>query len=269
MMYAIEDVGPETLDIFLRCLHVEEPPDPVMMDLRAEWHHRMKEHGLRAKVLRQDDGQIAGMFQYIPIEHSNYLGEGLMAILCMWVHGYDHYIGDVQGRGMGRLMLEEVERDSRASGFKGVAVWGKDFPYWNPISFYEHMGYERVDQSGQDVLAWKRFTPDALPPQFPRQKKDLPDTPRKVNLAVFDSGWCGGGVYFRNVVVANAVKGLDDKIDLLNVDTSDRALLDEWGISSGLYIDGEPFGQDGPPLNAEKLRAVILARYAVLEEEDR
>jgi len=39
-----------------------------------------------------------------------------------------------------------------------------DVPYWNPISFYVHMGYERVDQSGEVVLAWKRLRGDAGPP---------------------------------------------------------------------------------------------------------
>ena len=264
----MEEVGAGTEDIFLRCLHVEEPADPVMMRLRRDWHHRMKEKGLRAKVVRQEDGRVAGLCQYMPIEHSNYLGEGLMAILCMWVHGYEHYIGDVQGNGMGRLMLAEVERDSCESGFKGVAVWGKDFPYWNPISFYEHMGYERADQIGQDVLAWKSFSPDALPPSFPRRKRELPDTPGKINLAVFHSGWCGGEVYFSNIVIPEAVKGLDEEIDILHVDTSERDALEKWGISSGLFMDGEPYRQDGPPCTAEELRADILKRFAELDGVD-
>jgi len=53
---------------------------------------------------------------------------------------------------------------TRASGAKGMAARGMDFPYWNPFSFYEHMGYERVEKDGESVLVRKRFTDDAEPP---------------------------------------------------------------------------------------------------------
>ena len=171
---------------------VEQPDNPEMMEMRRKWYEKHLPLGLRAKVLIEEAGEVVGLCQYIPIEHSGFVGEGLMSILCMWVHGYEHGVGVRQGRGLGRLMLEAIEADARESGRKGITAWGKDFPYWNPISFYEHMGYERVDQDGQAVLVWKAFTHDAKPPRFHQPKKTLPVATDRVSVAGFYHGWCLG-----------------------------------------------------------------------------
>ena len=34
------------------------------------------------------------MGQYLPIEASHIKGAGLFAILCLWVHGYEHLVGN-------------------------------------------------------------------------------------------------------------------------------------------------------------------------------
>jgi GNAT superfamily N-acetyltransferase len=256
----LEDVSKATEGTFFRCLHDERPDDPEVVAVRRKWYEENRKRGLRAKVLVLDGGEVAALCQYLPIEHSHYIGEGLMAILCMWVHGYDHHIGNRQGNGYGRFMLEAVEEDARSSGFKGVAVWGKDFPYWNPVSFYEHMGYARVDQVGMDVLAWKPFTGDAKPPRLLRQvEKPVPDDGR-VQVVSLYTGWCGGFGF--NLLAREAVKGLDGIVDFVEVDTSNRENLMEWGISDGILLDGRPYRSDGPPFTAEELRAEIMEVHA-------
>jgi hypothetical protein len=261
----LEVIGPETGDAFFRCLHLEEPADPEMMSVRTEWASSLTARGLRAKVLLLDSGEVAGLCQYLPIEYSHYIGEGLMAILCMWVHGYDHGVGNVQRRGMGRFMLERIESDSRSAGMLGMAVWAKDFPYWNPVSFYEHMGYERADQSGFDVLAWKKFSPDAVSPRLLRRRRELPVVPGRVSVTAFDNGWCGGETFYHRVVVDQAMTGLEPIAVLTRVDTSDRKVMLDWGIASGLYLDGEAYRPDGPPFTAEELRAEVTERFTEKE----
>lgn len=86
-----------TQGTFFRCLHDEKPEDPRAIGLRHRWYDRYKEKGLRAKVLMRDDDEIVGLGQYIPIEHSHLIGEDLFAILCIWVHGYEHLVGNWQG----------------------------------------------------------------------------------------------------------------------------------------------------------------------------
>jgi GNAT superfamily N-acetyltransferase len=255
-MARIENVSDRTIGTFFRCLHDERPDDPDVTAIRRRWFDTHVELGLRAKVLITDADEVAGLCQYIPIEHSHYLGRDLMAILCMWVHGYEHHLGNRQGQGYGRMMLEEIEGDSRDCGCKGVVVWGKDFPYWNPISFYLHMGYEKVDQTGNDVFAWKPFTKDAEPPRFLRRRKTGPRHADRVTIVSLFTGWCGGCGF--NLEARKAAEELGEAVDFIEVDTSDRENMLEWGISSDILIDGESYRPDGPPFTSEDIREHVL-----------
>ncbi|MFH1501628.1 MAG: GNAT family N-acetyltransferase [Candidatus Eisenbacteria bacterium] len=246
-----------TVDTFLRCLHDERPDDPRVVTLRRRWFDAHRDKGLRAKVVVLDSGEVVALCQYMPIEHTHIRGERLLAILCMWVHGYDHHLGNRQGNGYGRLMLDAIEEDARASGADGVAAWGMDFPYWNPVSFYEHLGYERADESDMSVLVWKRFSETASAPSFrvavkrPRTRSD------RVSVAVFLNGWCTGACS-QCVTGRDAVEGLDDIVDYVEYDASDPNVLSEWGISNGIYVEGEPHRPNEPPCTSAVLRDDIL-----------
>jgi GNAT superfamily N-acetyltransferase len=251
------DIDAETEGTFFRCLHDEKPDNPRVTEIRRRWFDRHKDKGLRAKVLVLDTGEVVGLCQYLPIEHSPFLGRDLLAILCIWVHGYAHHVGNRQGQGYGRFILDAIEQDARSSNAKGVAAWGKDFPYWNPVSFYEHMGYARADQEGADVLVWKRFDPDAEPPKLMRPVRPLPQGVGKVKVTAFLSGWCGGGISYC-FKARQAVEGLDQIADYEEIDTSDRQRRLEYGVGfDGVYLDGKPFRADGPPFSVDELKAEI------------
>lgn len=258
-MPRVRDVTGETLGTFFRCLHDERPDDPEVIRIRKDWFDRNVPLGLRAKVLVTDLDEVAGLCQYIPIEHSHYIGSGLMAILCMWVHGYPHHLGNRQGQGYGRMLLETVERDADRSGCHGVAVWGKDYPYWNPVSFYEHMGYVRADQVGSDVLVWKSFRGEGDPPRLLRQRKKGPISKDRITVVSLFTGWCGGCSF--NLEARSAALELGDIVDFLEVDTSVRDNMLDWGISDGILIDGEPYRSDGPPFTKEEIKRDILSLY--------
>ena len=254
---SIVDVTKETEATFFRCLHDEKPQDPRAAAIRRKWHELHKHKGLREKVLLLDGGEVGGLCQYIPIEHSPFLGRELMAILCIWVHGYEHLVGNQQKKGYGRLILESIEADARESGMKGVAAWGADFTYWNPVSFYEHMGYARADVEGMTVLVWKGFSAGAEAPKLMRLKRPPRAGDRKVDVTMFLNGWCCGGCKYA-LSARDAVKGLEDIADYTEIDISDRQTAIEYGIGlGGLYVDGQPFRPDGPPFSTEELAAEI------------
>jgi GNAT superfamily N-acetyltransferase len=252
------DVDRDTEPTFLRCLHDERPDDPRVVRLRRSRFDVHRGLGLRAKVLILDTGEVAGLCQYSPIEHTHIVGRDLLFILCMWVHGYDHHIGNRQGNGYGRFILESIEADARGSGAGGLAAWGMDFPYWNPISFYEHMGYTRVDQSGLAVLAWKPFRDSAEPPRFLRPAPIPGGDSEKVSLTVFLNGWCTGACE-QCVTAREAVEGLDDIVDYREVDTSTREALRRWGISDGIYVEGNPYRPYEAPCTSDVLRQDLIA----------
>lgn len=251
------DVDRDSEPTFLRCLHDERPDDPRVVRLRRRWFDAHRGHGLRAKVLILDTGEVAGLCQYAPIEHTHIAGRDLMVILCIWVHGYDHHIGNRQGNGYGRYILESIERDARDSDTGGLVAWGMDFPYWNPVSFYEHMGYTRVDKSGMAVLVWKPFLDSAEPPRFLRQARRPADESDRVSLTVFLNGWCTGACE-QCVTAREAVEGLDHIVDYREVDTSSQEALRLWGISDGIYVEGEPYRPHEPPCTSDVLRRDLI-----------
>jgi GNAT superfamily N-acetyltransferase len=251
------DIDERTKDTFFRCMHDEKPEDPFVGRMRRQWYSDYKNKGLRAKVLLREDDAVVGLCQYIPIEHSHLLGKDLMAIFCMWIHGYEHLIGNQQGKGYGRFMLDCIEEDSRASGAKGIAAWGMDFPFWNPVSFYEHMGYERVETNPPVVLCWKKFSESAAPPALLRPKKIPKPGKEKVSIALFYNGWCPGG-FGQLVAARKATEGLGDLVEYDEIDTSDKEVRFSWGIDNAIYLEGKPFRPYAPPWKSEELREEIL-----------
>ena len=249
----LTDVDRCTEATFLRCLHDERPDDPRVVQLRRRWFDAQRDRGLRAKVLVLDTGEVAGLCQYMPIERTHLVGEDLLAILCVWVHGYEHHIGNRQGNGYGRYILESIEKDARESGAAGVVAWGMDFPYWNPVSFYEHMGYSRVDKDGMAVLVWKPFREGASPPRFMRQARRPASGSDRISVTFFLNGWCTGACA-QCLTAREAVEGLEETVDYHEVDTSDPDTLRSWGISDGLYVEGEPYRPYEPPWTSESLR---------------
>ena len=252
------DVTQKTENIFFRCLHDEQPEDPQQISIRRQWYERNKNNGLRAKLLMLDNNRIGGLCQYIPIEYSHLVGEDLLAILCIWVHGYDHGVGIQQSKGYGRFMLNSIEEDARLSGAKGVAAWGMDWVInWMPVSFYEQMGYAQIDREDKVVVVWKPFSEDAKPPKLLRLDNPPPKGTGKVNVTVAVNGWCG---CYKVFCAREAVAGLEDIVDYTEVDAPDRATILHLGNVGGVYLDGEVF-QPYQLCTSDALRAEIIRLY--------
>ncbi len=261
----LREIDKTTEDTFLRCLHDEIPADPRVMAMRREWRAIYQPKGHRAKVLKDDSGQVVGLTNYIPIEFSPYEGMNLMAILCMWIHGYDHLVGNQQSRGYGRFMLEQIEQDARESGCDGMTVWGKDYDAWNPVSFYEHMGYQRADSIGKDVLVWKPFNEQAKAPGLLRPEHEaipIRDSDGRVQITNITNGWCGGGCH-QCMLVRDTVAEIEDKVELIQVYAHDKAEMRIHGTSfDTVAIEGSLFMPDGPPYGKEELKQALLKQHA-------
>jgi len=249
------EIDSKTEGTFFHCLHDELPDDPHVIAIRRSWYNKLKPKGLRGKVLIAENGDVAGLCQYLPVEYSPFEGKDLMAILCMWVHGHEQHIGNQQGKGYGRFMLEHIEEDARSSGMKGVVVWGKDFPYWNPVSFYEHMGYSRIDKEGHDILVWKPFDTDAESPTIRRMKTPVPGTGGKIAVTVHQCGWCWGDIA-ECLNAREAVKGIEDFAEFSEIDISLSPC-----IPSKLYMDRILYKPDGPPAGVEEIKDDIIKLY--------
>ena len=224
------------------------------------WYNKMKDKGLRVKLALNDNGEVGGMIQYIPIEHSFAQGSDLYFINCIWVHGHKKGRGNFQKRGLGKALLQAAENDVKTMGANGIAAWGIPLPFWMKASWFKKQGYRKVDKLGflGQVLLWKPFTDDIMPPKWIRQKKRPETIPGKVTVTAFLNGWCPA----QNLVFERARRAaaeFGDKVVLREIDTSDREVFLEWGIADALFVDNKQV-RTGPPPSYEKIKKTIAKR---------
>jgi N-acetylglutamate synthase-like GNAT family acetyltransferase len=256
----LQEISSHTEQAFFTCLHLEEAEDRAFTRHRRRWHADYKDRGYKAQVLVLEDGHIAGKCHTVPIEHSPFVGQDLLAILCLYVHMYDHYIGDQRGRGYGRFMLEQVEQDARQRGYRGVAAWATDWAEWNPVSFYEHMGYARADQEDKVVAVWKPLAADAAPPRLLRLDR-LPEAGRqKVSVLVADNAWCNSNSKLETV--REAITGLEEMVEVSEIGPPGQDRIIHLGHVGGVYLDGVPYRPYQLIGSSDELRAEILRLYA-------
>lgn len=136
----IIDLPPEYESLYFLCLEDWSDEIKTAGNHKACWYARMKDRGLRVKLAVADNGEIGGMIQYLPIEHSLAMGENLYFVLCIWVHGYRHGRGNFQKRGLGRALLQAAEADAIARGARGMAAWGISLPFWMKAAWFKKTG---------------------------------------------------------------------------------------------------------------------------------
>jgi N-acetylglutamate synthase-like GNAT family acetyltransferase len=255
----LQDITADTARAFFTCLHLEEPEDLAWTEHRRQWYAAYKDRGYRAQVLVLDDGTVVGKCHSLPIEHSPFVGRDLLAILCIYVHMYGHHIGDQRHQGYGRFMLDRIEQDARASGFKGVVAWAMDWDSWNPVSFYEHMGYTRIDQEDKVVVVWKPFCADAEPPGLLRLDSLPGEGRERVNVLVADNAWCDSKS--KLVTAREAIEGIEHMVEYTEVGSPWCDRIIHLGHVGGVFLDGRAYRPYQLIGGSEELRAEIIRLY--------
>lgn len=249
------NLSSEHYNSYFNCLSEWSDEMKEAGDHKSCWYHKYKDKGLRVKLALDEKGTVGGMIQYLPIEESIVEGKDLYFILCIWVHGYKEGRGDFQGKGMGEALLNTAESDAKDLGAKGMAAWGVWLPFWMKASWFKKHGYKKADRDSMSLLVWKPFTEDANPPHWIQQKKPVPTTPGKVAVTAFVNGWCPA----QNMVFERAKRAcaeFGDKVVFQGIDTSERNVFMEWGISDGIFVNGKQIAF-GPPLSFEKVVKII------------
>lgn len=259
----IIDLSDENKTDYFLCLEDWSSEMREAGNKKEYWFNKMKNKGLRIKIAKDNNGTITGMIQYMPIEHSFAQGKDLYFILCIWVHGHKQGRGDFQKKGIGKALLKASEEDARVHGAKGMAAWGLALPFWMKASWFKKQGYKKVDRQGLQTLVWKPFMDEVNPPKWLTQKKTPNGIPGKVTVTAFVNGWCPG----QNIVyerAKRAVQEFGDKVVFIEIDTSDRDIMVEWGISDGLFINNKQIGS-GPPVPYEKIKKLIAKQVKKLK----
>jgi GNAT superfamily N-acetyltransferase len=255
----VVDLTEDRKDLLCLCLEDWSDEAKEAGPKRREWLDRGQKLGLRAKFALDNAGVEGGMIQYGPIEHSFVDGSGLYFVYCIHVHGHRQGRGDFRGHGMGKALLYSAEEDARARGAKGMAVWGVALPFWMKASWFKKQGYRKVDRQGVAELLWKPFVEGAQPPRwFPTSDKRPEPVALKVNVTAFSSGWC----LAQNLIYERAKRAsaeLGDAVEFIEIDTSKREAVAEWGASNEILVDGKKL-QTGPPPSYKKIQKTIAKR---------
>jgi GNAT superfamily N-acetyltransferase len=252
------DISADTERAFFTCLHLEEPEDSESTAHSRNWYGEYKDKGYKAQVLILNDGRIVGKCHYIPIEYSPFIGKDLLAILCISVFLYEYHIGDQRRRGYGRFMLNHIEQYAQSSGFKGVVAWAMDW-HWNPVSFYEHMGYSRVDQVDKVIAVWKPFCGDAKLPRLLRLDKMPSEESKKVRVLVADNQWCNSNS--KLMTTREAIKGIEQLVEYTEVETPYINRIIHLGYVGGVFLDGRTYRPYQLIGDSADLRAEIIRLY--------
>ena len=259
----IIDLNEENKELYFVCLEDWSAEMKEAGHHKECWFNRMKDKNLGVKLAIDENGEIGGMIQYLPIEHSFAEGKELYFIPCIWVHGHKQGRGSFQKRGMGKALLMAAEEDVKRRGASGIAAWGLSLPFWMKASWFKKQGFSKADKDGIRVLLWKPFSNDATPPRWIRQQKTPKPIPGKVLVTAFVDGWC----QVMNIVHERAKRAaieLGDQVIFNAIDTSDREVFREWGISDAVYIDDKEL-RSGPPPSYEKIKKQIAKKVKKLK----
>ena len=248
----------------LYCICLEDWSDEIKEagDHKRQWYDKMKDRGLRVKLAVNDEGKAVGMIQYIPCEYAFIEGKDIYFVLCIWVHGHKKGVGNFQKQGIGKALIQAAEEDVKLLGAKGIAAWGLSLPFWMKASWFKKQGYTKVDKNSIQVLMWKPFTDDAIPPVWIREKKKPELVAGQVTVTTFINGWCPAmNLSFERVKCA--ASEFNDKVTFREIHTDDRTAFLEWGISDAIFINGKQV-RTGPPPKFEKLKSKIGKRVKKL-----
>ncbi|MBM2816727.1 MAG: N-acetyltransferase protein [Ignavibacteria bacterium] len=259
----IIDLSPQYEKLYFCCLEDWSDEMAESGNHKACWYDNMKDKGLRVKLAKNDKDEIVGMIQYAPSDYTFIEGKGIYLVLCIWVHGYKNKgVGDWRKKGMGKALLRAAEDDVRALGGKGLAVWGLAIPVFMRASWFKKQGYTVVDKDSMIRLLWKPFTEDALPPTLLKLTKKPEKIEGKVNVSYILNGWCPA----KNIVYERAkriAEEFPEKVVFYTIDSFDKEVMLEWGISDALFIDGKQV-RTGPPPSFAKLQKKIAKRVKKL-----
>ncbi|MEE9167017.1 MAG: GNAT family N-acetyltransferase [Candidatus Neomarinimicrobiota bacterium] len=252
------DLTADHKPLYFACLEDWSEEMKEAGDHKERWYNKMKDKGLSVKLAVDDRGEVGGMIQYVPIEHSSVEGSELYFIKCIWVHGHKKGRGNFQKKGMGKALLQAAETDVKVKGAKGLVAWGISLPFWMKASWFKRNGYTKVDKQKGMVLLWKPFTKDAIPPKWIKQKRKPEATPGRVTVTAFLNGWCPA----QNIVFERARRAASEfgeKAVFKEINTFVREAFLEWGIADALFIDDKQV-RTGPPPSYKKIKKLIAKR---------
>ncbi|MCP4051181.1 MAG: GNAT family N-acetyltransferase [bacterium] len=158
MNYSIVEVNADNLSDYPYVICFINPKHEFF-SLKINWLKQRFAEGLKIKLLfLEGEKRPFGFIEYIPGENAWRAVDckKYMFIHCLWTNGKKY-----QHQGLGKVLLEEAEKDAQSRN--GVAVITSDKAFMAKQDFFIKNGYKVVEKCGKEQLLVKTFSEKLLP----------------------------------------------------------------------------------------------------------
>jgi len=206
-----------------------EKSEDVLCSLRRAESAKIKRLAVQGNIPK-------GLIEYLPIEFAPepVRGENSLFIDCIWVLPLFWHTG------VAKRLLEKLVEDARAYGSASVLAYEGDkwfgfFPYM-PATFFKKFGFKEVCRDGSRVLLHLDLGAEKPPLLIPPKNKTI-EKGDKLVLDVFFNSQCPWSGWMVSKIKRNIRKY---NVIVNEINTDDRKIIEEYGISRGVYINGVP-----------------------------
>lgn len=211
-------------------LAIEEPKDKI---IHYRWVGRMKHSDLAVY-----NHVPMGLLEYMPIEHAlePVDGENALFINCMWI------LPPFWNTGVGTELMNTFLDEAKKFGGGSVIAydgdkWFETSIYYMPANFFRKYGFREVDRNGTRVLLYldlgNKNEPNLITPKG-EYHKGLDE----IKVEIFFNYQCPWSEFMINSV-KNEMKNYPH-IEFSFINTNDRKIVEKFGISRGIRINGVP-----------------------------
>jgi len=229
------------------------------MIARTHWIRKMMQRGLQILVAHEKPkretihypwaGDIShadlavhgnvpkGLLEFVPIELAPepVKGENSLFIDCVWVLPPFWHTGVAKG------LMKSFIREAKQYGGASVLAYEGDkwFGYFEymPSSFFKSFRFKEVSRDGSRVLLFLNLGAEK-PPAFIYPKTRPLDKCDKIVMDALYNSQCPWSKWMIDKIRKNMKKHPRFAVNIVNTDN--RKLLEEFGISRGICINGKP-----------------------------
>lgn len=228
----IVDLNPERYDQSISLCIGCKPGFEQAREEKRRWleNHYPKRVGGK---LAYFNGQIAGMIEFCPIEHSPFpvTGEGLLHINCIWVlPGY-------QRKSIGQTLLRSCKEEMETRGRKGLSVLAHDGPIFMPAAFFEHEGFQTIQKRSHTELMWKDIE-HSKPPEFLESRFTPEKFDDEIAIDMLWSAQCPWSVMSRQRI-QRVSRQFPEQVRFRSIQADDRQSLHKLGESKKIFVNGK------------------------------
>jgi len=179
-----------------------------------------------------------GLLEYIPIEQAlePVKGKNSLFINCIWI------LPPFWNTGVARSLMKAFIQNAKQTGGASVIAYEEDRWFgtsikYLPSSFFKKFGFKEVDKEGSRLLLFLDLGSKSSP-EFIKPKAISSIETDKITLDIFFNNQCPWSKYMINIIKEGIKKYPKVEINIINTD--DRDMIEQTGISRGIRINGKP-----------------------------